>query len=52
MPTRALTNRVENPGRLYSHTFAHEPATPYLLDLLAVALGYVSAAPTPFDVVN
>jgi hypothetical protein len=41
-----------NPGRLYSQTFAHDPATPYLLGLLAVALGYVSAATTPFAVVN
>lgn len=52
MPIRALTNRVENPGRLYSHTFATRTRYTYLLGLLAVALGYVSAATTPFAVVN
>jgi hypothetical protein len=46
-PTRMSKPRAD----LYAHTFAHDPATRYLLGLLAVALGYVSAATTPFAVV-
>ena len=46
--TQFLKPDVENPGRLYSNTFAHAPLYGTCSGLLAVALGYVSAATTPF----